>query len=200
MSPREPKPFDGWIQLVLAVYLVVCGFLGLALMLDTWSEKLRLLSWLITPAEFGQQKAFVKTFLYTIEGSLIGAVIVSLKGLHEYGAVKGVFRMSFAGSYLVGPWASILLGAVVYALIRGGLLVFGGVTDIENASEATQFGYLGFGALIGFAWNKVLVKLNAVAEQIFSSATTPKAAETREPSNVDRSAESQAAAGQAQAE
>ncbi|MGB7926055.1 MAG: hypothetical protein WCF57_22640 [Pyrinomonadaceae bacterium] len=166
----EEKCVSGWIPLGLALYLLVCGVLAIYFVADVWSEQFLFLRALFRGVDFRQTDlGTVKTVAYTTAGSLIGAVIISLKGLHTHYVVKQEFRMPYCGSYFIGPWAAGLLGIAVYVLIRGGLLVLGGKADLEAPTEATQFGYLGMGFLVGFAWDKVLVKLNLVAVQLFGS-------------------------------
>ncbi len=159
---------SGWIQLSLAFYLLACGMMCVYFLVDVWSQQFFVIRILFPGINFKTvDLATIKTISYTIVGSVIGAVIISLKGLHVHGVVHQEFKNSYSGSYVIGPWAAGLLAIAVYGLMRGGLLIFGGASEIENPTQATEFSYLGLGFLIGFAWDKVLVKLNTLAVQIF---------------------------------
>jgi hypothetical protein len=154
------------LLLFLGLYLIVCGLLAAYALIDAWSSSFRLWMWIFPNLDLtSDSHGFLKTFSYMVAGSVIGAVIRSFQGLHQYGAVQGTFRASYTVSYLVGPWTAALLGVAVYGLVRGGVLVFGGAEEIERPNEATQLGYLGLGTIVGFAWDKVLVKLSSLADQ-----------------------------------
>jgi len=142
------KPKWWWLQFPLGVYLLFCGVAALYFVIDTWSNQFFVLRYFFPALDVENiDTSFLKTFLYTIAGSVIGAVIISFQGLHEHGAVRGSFKASYVGSYLIGPWAASLLGLAVYGLIRSELFIFGGVSEIDDPNEATQFGYLGIGFL-----------------------------------------------------
>lgn len=158
------------MQITIAFYLLVCGSISIYFVLDVWSDQFLLLSKCFPDLNINSLDiATLKTISYTTAGSILGAVIISLRGLHIYGVIQRNFEMSYSGSYFIGPWASGLLGISVYALVRGGLLVFGGDSEIESLTQATQFGYFGLGFLIGFAWDKVLQKIDSIAAQLFGS-------------------------------
>jgi hypothetical protein len=168
MDAGRPKWW--WVQFPLGVYLLLCGMAALYFVIDTWSNQFSVFQYIFPRTEIEDlDTGLLKTLLCTIAGSVIGAVIISFQGLHEHGAVRGTFEASYIGSYLIGPWAAALLGVAVYGLIRSGLFILGGVSEIDSPNEATQFGYLGIGTLIGFAWNKVLLKLSGVADEILGT-------------------------------
>ncbi len=188
---HEPGPaLRGWaaalVLFPVGVYLLLCGAAALYLIIDVWSERFLLLEasfpGLKEQIRGGDlDKGFLKTLTYTIAGSMIGAVIISFQGLHRHGAVERDFRASYVGSYLIGPWAASLLGVVVYGLVRGGLFLFGGSSDLDGPSQATQFGYLGLGALTGFAWEKVLRKMGELADQVLGIGDSKTSDRTRTP-------------------
>jgi hypothetical protein len=163
-----------YVPFGLGVYLLLCGAAAIYLLLDLWTLRFSVLRLLAEGYEIADAQVLgVKTGAYTVVGSIIGAVLRSLQGLHQHGAVHRTFQTSYAGSYLLGPWAAALLGLAAYALVRGGLFVFGGLGQVEEPTEATYLAYLGLGVLTGYAWNKVLVKVGDIAEQLFGSSKPP---------------------------
>jgi hypothetical protein len=197
-----------WIPFALGIYLLVCSALALYLLVDVWGDRLSILRFLFPGITFDAGRlATVKPVTYMVVGAVLGGVILSFQGLHIHAAQLRNFRPSFSGSYLIGPWAAGLLGIAVYALVRGGVLVFGG-TSSAPTSTASRFAYLGLGFLTGFAWNKLLAKLNSVAVQLFATERpdrgtgTPAAPQvpTTTPQDLDTLSEGdQAAAPQPEA-
>lgn len=172
VNPAERA--SGTLMLLLAVYLLMCGNVAIALGLEAYSGSYRFVGMLISPSVLMPPvNPTVPTLLYSVSGAIIGAVLLSLRGLYRHGAVLNDFKRSYAGAYLIGPWAAGLLGLAVYVLARAGMLTFGGTSDLKNLTEAGELSYLGVGILVGFAWEKVLNKLDAVADQVFT--TTQKA-------------------------
>jgi hypothetical protein len=181
---REPGRFV--LVLFLGVYLLGCGAASAYIVIDSWSGSFLVWEWLfpaLDPQNLDQ--GFLKTFSYTVAGSIIGAVMISFKGLHEYGAVQGSFVLRYTPSYLVGPWIASLMGIAVYGLVRGGVFIFAGAGEIESPNEATQLGYLGLGVVVGFAWDKVLTKLESAADQVLGmeGAKFPETERSRSPEN-----------------
>lgn len=169
-----------WVPTLVGVYLLVCALVAVVLIIDAWSGEFRiyeaLLPWLEIPAGDASDVALLT---YTCAGGVLGGVMVSFQGLHVYGAVRRTFKMSFVGSYLIGPWVAAFIGLAAHALVRGGLLAFGGPGDVSasGAPTSTSYAYLALGVMTGYAWNLVLEKLGALAGELFStqSRTDPDA-------------------------
>lgn len=188
--PARLSPRDARIALGLGVYLVLCGLVALYAMGDLWAGRFTLPRLLFPGIDLkAHDLAAIQSFGYTALGAVIGAAILSLYGLHQHAAMKADFRSSYLGSYVVGPWASAFLGVAAYALVRGGLLVFGGSGEVDGATPSTQLAYLALGILTGFAFDRVLAKMNDLAEQVFARAAPRPASSQANP----------AAPGQAQA-
>jgi hypothetical protein len=154
------------IPFLLGIYLFVTGFWAIYLFFDVWLGNYEIISCLHPKSISNSRITTISTLLLTISGSILGAVIRSFRGLHVYGAIRGEFKISYSGSYLIGPWAAALLGFALYGLIRGGLFVFGGLGSLENPGVATEFGYFGIGFLLGFAWDTTLEKLTSLSSEL----------------------------------
>jgi hypothetical protein len=110
----------------------------------------------------------VQTFAYTAGGAVLGAIILSFRGLHKYAVVLREFHVAYSGSYLLGPWAAGLLGVTTYAMLRGGLLVFAG-GEQSALSDSSVYAYLALGIVTGFSWERMLARIDDLAKQIFGS-------------------------------
>jgi hypothetical protein len=160
------------IPFILAIYLLMVGLFATYIFFDTLTHNFYFLGAIFANITTALDKSTLITLSFMISGSILGAAILSLKGLHKYAAVQGEFITSYTGSYIIGPWAAALLGLVMYGIIRGGLFVFGGLGSIDSPNEATELGYFGVGFLVGFAWDKTLDKLDSLAGELFSRLKT----------------------------
>jgi hypothetical protein len=166
-------------MILIGFYLLACGAASVYLIVDVWYGRFWFYeTFLPIDALSAEQEAVVRPLTYTVAGGVVGAVIRSFQGIHYYGAVRRDFQISYSASYLVGPWTAALIALAAYALVRGGLLVFGGVEGTEATPGASAYAYFALGILTGFAWEKVLIKLNAVAGQIFAVEPDVRAGST----------------------
>jgi hypothetical protein len=169
MASRFPR-FNPPIPFLLGIYTLISGLLAVYLLFDTWTGAFVVFRRFFDVPIEQERLSLLKTLSYAITGSILGAVIISLRGLHKHAVIGNNFKPSYGGSYLLGPWAAGLLAIAVYGLVRGGLFIFGGSPELKDLNEATAFGYLGLGFFIGFAWDKVLEKLDSMAKEFLQSA------------------------------
>jgi hypothetical protein len=177
MADGAPERSMTWRQrlvaLGLGLYLVFCGAFTLWFMAHVWCGSLELFKPLFPHLDFKpenlepQHFQDILTFVNTIGGAVLGAVILCLQGLHKHAVVLRNFRGRFGGSYLLGPWASGLLGVATYAMLRGGLLVFG--TDEVGENGVACYAFLSAGIMTGFAWERMLARIDDASRQLFGS-------------------------------
>lgn len=159
---------EGCTAFALGLYLLGCGAATLYFMIYIWAGSLVLLEAALPGIAFQPDHLKdVQSFVYTTCGAVLGALILSLHGLHKYAVVLGRFRIRFSGSYLLGPWAAGLIGIATYAMLRGGLLVFG--TDDGQPGGSSCFAFLALGIMTGFAWERMLARIDDAARQVFGS-------------------------------
>lgn len=157
---------DGAIAAALGVYLLICSGLTLQLLAHVWSGSLDLLQVLFFGLALDESHlSALQPFSYAACGAVLGAIILSFRGLHKHAVVQRSFRSSYSGSYLIGPWAAGLLGVTTYVMLRGGLLVFGG--EQGTADETAAHAYLALGILTGFSWERMLARIDDAARQLF---------------------------------
>ncbi|MGH6943050.1 MAG: hypothetical protein ACREH6_02365 [Geminicoccaceae bacterium] len=162
---------EGATAIAVGLYLLLCSGLTLYLLGDVWTKSFLWFGWLFpafVPGAEESQLLALQTFAYATGGAVLGAVILSFRGLHKYAVVLRTFHVAYSGSYLLGPWASGLLGITTYAMLRGGLLVFAG-GEQGALSETSVYAYLALGIVTGFSWERMLARIDDLAKQIFGS-------------------------------
>jgi hypothetical protein len=157
----------GWIAFLLALYQVTVGLFAaatLASLIFTWPP-----STLATiTTEPSSSASLLRLCVAMVAGATLGAVLHGLVGLHLHAAVLGDFSIRFVGSYIIGPFGAALLGTVFFFVLQGGLMALGGDNANSTGAEvrATMF-HAAVGALTGFAFDTVVLRLDSVARQIF---------------------------------
>ena len=136
-SSAVPTKCPAWIPLSLGLYLLVAGLAAVGLLVDAWTKQFAVLRFFfrsVDPTVIDVR--LLQTMTYMTAGTILGAVVISFRGLHEHGVLRADFRPSFAGSYLLGPSASAFLGIAMYGLIRGGLVfLLGGSGNVKDQAK-----------------------------------------------------------------
>ena len=161
--------------LLLGLYNLSCALIGGLLFFDTAAHNYSL--WIFFSANTESTSLTIAPLMYTISGSLIGASILCLKGLHRYAVLEKKFNAVYFGSYVLGPWAASVVGIVVFCSVKVGLFVFGNKASITDDSQQTDFTYFLIGFLSGFSWEKALEKLNRLANELFRDLEKEKSQE-----------------------
>jgi hypothetical protein len=161
--PAQPNTRGVALPLVLAIYNVILGgaaSAAFALLIWAWGK------------EGGAEPDALQTLRFlalSADGAVIGATIHCLFGLHMHVAVLADFNPRFSASYILGPLVAAMLGMLMFLILHAGLFALG--TDpvsTSNALRASLF-YTAVGALTGLAWDSVILRLDAVAGQIFGA-------------------------------
>lgn len=151
----------------LGVYLVIVAYFALDALVSAWVGGYNYLllakSFNETPVPLSVKLAYI-----TMAGGVLGGVLRSLKGLHQYGVIAGSFQARYIISYLACPFISILLAFVIYIFTKAGLLVFGSVSGPSALNSSIFCSYVATGFIAGFAWERVVEKCSGLADQLFS--------------------------------
>ena len=163
MSNVNKKGGTAWM---LCFYLCIVYLLFGLLCFLAWqrSEMLEVLgwSWTNTGAETLQK------IIYSMCAGALGATSYSFwKLFHFY--CKGNFDSKWTIWYIFGPISGSLLGIGTYAVVVGGLLLFGESIEIKSSWAIFALSFL-----TGFSAKRVLRKLNAIAGQLFQEAKEPQ--------------------------
>ncbi len=106
--------------------------------------------------------------MFTMVGGVLGAGVLGMVSFHRYESVMGVFHIRHAWGFLYAPLLAGILALVVFALMQGGLLVFGEMKAPEDFSPITGLAYLAIGFLSGFGWYPATQKIEQIVARFFS--------------------------------
>lgn len=103
-----------------------------------------------------------RILLLVILAGAIGALVHALRSLYWYVGNREL-RSCWVTSYLLLPFAGSTLGLVFYVLIKAGFF-----STQAAASSANPFGFVAVAALVGMFSQQAALKLQDIAETIFT--------------------------------
>lgn len=162
-----------WPQITLVTaYYISLGFLLAGNLVSIWPESLGS----STPAS-ERVTFFFQTLLVSNEVRLIlivtmagalGSLVHGFRSLFWY-VGNHAYVKSWTLMYLLLPFVGSTLSLIFYFILRGGL--FSPQATVEATSP---FGFAGIAGLVGMFSNKAALKLQEIAESIFSTQQTTK--------------------------
>lgn len=102
--------------------------------------------------------------LVTMFAAGVGAVITTTLGFLEHASEKRDFDPAFVPWFIARPILGVLLGAVFYFVLKGGLLA---TVGSQNASSIDEYGLAAFGALVGMFSKRAITKLRELFDTLF---------------------------------
>ena len=69
--------------------------------------------------------------------------------------------------YFFSPFVAAVLGIIVFALLKSGLLIFAGGISADKISETSRLGFLAIGFITGFGWYQFTKKLQGLVTKAF---------------------------------
>jgi hypothetical protein len=163
-----------WI-VVLASYLVVMGIIFLWALLvffpceipngttpSTCSKVVGFMFW-----DFNVPDEMRMILLVAMAGAL-GSLVHGFRSLFWY-AGNRAFAKSWALMYLLLPFIGSSLSVIFYFVLRGGLFSPNATVDATS-----PFGFIGMAGLVGMFSNRAALKLQEIAESIFSTRESTK--------------------------
>ena len=182
-QPKQPQNDDAkhaaQVNFLGVYFLAVLAF-AFWLLLDVWSRNFTLmrLVGLSTSVLEGPEAPILRAIGFAIVGGIMGSVLYQIRMLYYYYAQEKKYDSRWFGKYITGPWEGAGMAMVVLALIRGGVVVFGGSqgTDVTSAGNFATFGV---GALVGFGLRDVVGWVESLVKTMFTIPA--KNAETDNP-------------------
>lgn len=110
-------------------------------------------------------------------GGLLGGVVYTI-GIYANRRSTGTARPADANWYWVRCFVGAGLGVTMYALLRAGVFVLSG-SSTAGSEPPSAFAALALALVAGLFTDKVLVKLNEIAGNFFTTKTDDKAASGR---------------------
>lgn len=111
---------------------------------------------------------------YTVIGGGLGGVINGIRSFIVWHPERAAFGWRFIWKYITLPFVGVVLAAMVYAIIHGGIAVVGGSYVPGDDLTTQSFSAFAIGALTGYGSHKVFVWLDKQVNKLFR--TIPAAA------------------------
>jgi hypothetical protein len=176
-APQAPLVMKLLIILFTLSYMTAAMYL----VVDCWVlGQTTLKAALGLPADHLLPEIFVSA-VFAVLGAVLGAGALDLVSFHRYVAVKRDFQAPHVWGYFFAPWLAAVLGLIVFALVRSGLLVFGGGPSGESPSDVSNLGYLAVGFLSGFGWFQATERIREIVSGFFRSGQNTAQAARRPP-------------------
>jgi hypothetical protein len=158
-----------WI-IVLTLYLGILGLINLWALIAFFpceagascSKTIGFMFWNINLSE--EQRMIL---LVIIAGGL-GSLIHGFRSLFWYVGNRA-FVKSWILMYFLLPFIGASLSTIFYFVLRGGLF-----SPSATVDSASPFGFIGVAGLVGLFSNRAALKLQEIAESIFSTKETTK--------------------------
>ena len=119
--------------------------------------------------------AEVRLILLVIFTGALGSLVHGFRSLFWYVGNRA-FALSWALMYLLLPFVGSSLSLLFYFVLRGGLFSPNATVDATS-----PFGFIGVAGLVGMFSNRAALKLQEIAESIFSTEESTKGKD-----NVDK--------------
>ena len=151
---------------VCTLYLVLIGLLAIYSLNAFWppdmagpdtNPNVEFLSWSI------EIHSEVRLIIIVATAGALGSLVHGFRSFFWYVGNRELVR-SWVLMYFLLPFVGSSLGLIFYFVLRGGL--FSGQTPVEAANP---FGFAGLSGLVGMFSNQAALKLQEIAETMFSS-------------------------------
>lgn len=172
----------------IVLYYMILLLGSLWVLLDVWSGSFRLMQ-ALGLSEQAVQQPLLRSIGYTMVGATLGNILYKIRTLYRYylkGGSKHKYNHRWLGKYISGPWESAAMALIVFALIRGGIGLFGGPASADSTGTS-NFAAFGIGALIGMGMREVVGWVGEVTRAVF--VTRENGTETDETAGKDHGGE-----------
>jgi hypothetical protein len=180
-QPTIPTVDKVWIS-VLTFYLVALGVISLWALIAFFPCEIAAENATSTcPATVGFMfwnltiSSEVRMILLVMTAGALGSLVHGFRSLFWYVGNRGFVR-SWILMYFLLPFIGSSLSLIFYFVIRGGLF-----SPSATVDATSPFGFIGLAGLVGMFSNRAALKLQEVAESIFSTTESTKGKD-----NVDK--------------
>ena len=111
----------------------------------------------------------IRDLIVTLFAAGVGSTIATMMGYLEHACVKKDFDPAFAPWYVGRPIMGLLLGALFYFVLKGGLLATVSGADENGAMALNEYALAGLGGLVGLFSKNALEKLREVFDIFFAT-------------------------------
>lgn len=113
----------------------------------------------------------IRDLIITLFAAGVGSTVTAVMGYLEHASIKKDFDPAFAPWYVARPILGLLLGALFYFVLKGGLLatVSGGADETTGSLPLNEYALAGLGGLVGLFSKNALDKLREVFNIFFAT-------------------------------
>jgi hypothetical protein len=174
VQPPPPQTFlMGACKWAIVLWLISYTSFSLYVVLDLWVRDVHLLCQAFGVADCSKFPGNALSAFHAILGGVIGAGVLGMVSFHKYVSLRMSFNAAHGWGYLFAPLLGAVLGLVVFALIKSGLLVFSGIAaEPQNPSFSANLSYIGVGFLAGFGWYQATQGIERLVKKFFSGDDT----------------------------
>lgn len=103
----------------------------------------------------------------TVLGGGLGGVINGIRSLIVWHSEQMAFGWRFTWKYITRPLLGVVLAAMVYAIVRGGIAAFAGEFTPSDDSTTQALAAFAIGALSGYGSHKVFIWFDGHVNRLF---------------------------------
>ncbi|EHY1015016.1 hypothetical protein K2V14_003754 [Vibrio vulnificus] len=111
----------------------------------------------------------ITSMMFTMTGSLLGSSILGIISFHRYFAIEKSFDADHIWGFIFAPLLSVIVGALIYAILQSGLFVLSGDMASETDPSSASLGYLAIGGIAGYNWDVFVKKLEELSKNIMNT-------------------------------
>lgn len=111
----------------------------------------------------------VRDLIVTLLAAGVGSTITAMMGYLEHASIRKDFDPAFAPWYVARPILGLLLGALFYFVLKGGLLATVSGADETGSLPLNEYALAGLGGLVGLFSKNALEKLREVFNIFFAT-------------------------------
>jgi hypothetical protein len=145
---------------IMILYLILIALLTMYFIYQAWPAE--------TPATvinlFGYSilmSSEQRLLIIVIMAGSLGSIVAAVRSLYFYVGIRDL-QYVWLPMYLLRPVAGATLALVFYLVIRGGFFA-----PTASVQETSPFGFAALAALVGLFSEQAVLKLKAVAEELF---------------------------------
>lgn len=111
----------------------------------------------------------IRDLIVTLFAAGVGSTITAVMGYLEHASIKKDFDPAFTPWYVARPILGLLLGALFYFVLKGGLLATVSGADETGSLPLNEYALAGLGGLVGLFSKNALEKLREVFNIFFAT-------------------------------
>lgn len=156
--------------IISVLYLIsMLGFFTW-LLLDISTGKNQFLSLFFPKIADEINTSLYQLIAYTAIGGGLGGVVNGIRGFIVWHAERRAFGWRFLWKYITLPLLGVILAAMVYAILRGGIAAFGGDFAPSESFATQALSAFAIGSLAGYGSHKVFRWLDEQVNKLFKIA------------------------------